>query len=65
MLDDCAKKTEVNEDNKGNISIGALHFKDNELAMINQINFKTLPFSNPEELLYEIKLSLEQKIQVF
>lgn len=35
MLDDCAKKTEVNEDNKGNISIGALHFKDNELAMIN------------------------------
>ena len=65
MLDDCAKKTEVKEDDKGNISIGALTFKDKELALINQYNSRALAFANSEDLLYEIKLALEQKIQVF
>ena len=41
MLDDCLQKTTVKEDDKGNISIGALTFLDEELLLINAYNQAT------------------------
>ena len=35
LLDDCFKKTVVKEDEKGNMTIGALNFHDEELVLIN------------------------------
>ena len=35
LLDDCHKKTIVREDERGNMTIGALNFQDEELLLIN------------------------------
>ena len=65
LLDDCLHKTVVKEDDKGNLSIGALTFQDEELLLINQYNHATnSQVSTTEQLLHEIQISLEQKIQV-
>ena len=65
MLDDCLQKTTVKEDDKGNISIGALTFLDEELLLINAYNQTTnSQVATTEQLLHEIQISLEQKIQV-
>ena len=55
MLDDCLHKTVVKEDEKGNLSIGALTFKDEELHLINQYNnAMNSQVSTTEQLLHEI-----------
>ena len=60
MLDDCLHKTLVKEDDKGNLSIGALTFQDEELHLINQYNNATnSQVSTTEQLLHEIQISLE------
>ena len=38
LLEDCYKKTIVKEDERGNMTIGALNFHDEELLLINQYN---------------------------
>ena len=35
LLEDCYKKTIVKEDERGNMTIGALNFQDEELLLIN------------------------------
>jgi len=35
LLEDCYKKTVVKEDERGNMTIGALNFQDEELVLIN------------------------------
>ena len=65
LLDDCLQKTTVREDDKGNISIGALTFLDEELLLINAYNQATnSQVATTEQLLHEIQISLEQKISV-
>ena len=55
LLEDCFKKTIVREDERGNMTIGALNFQDEELLLINQYNKETKSaVSNTEELLHEI-----------
>ena len=38
LLEDCYRKTVVKEDERGNMTIGALNFHDEELLLINQYN---------------------------
>ena len=63
-MSDCHKKTVVKEDEKGNLTIGQLDFVDEEMFLIHEYNNATnSAVSNTEELLYEIKIALEQKLQ--
>ena len=60
LLDDCHKKTIVREDERGNMTIGALNFQDEELLLINQYNKEAhSAVSTTEELLHEIQISLQ------
>ena len=55
LLEDCYKKTVVKEDERGNMTIGALNFHDEELLLINQYNQEaSTAVSTTEELLHEI-----------
>lgn len=59
LLEDCFKKTIVKEDERGNMTIGALNFQDEELLLINQYNRETQSaISTTEELLHEIQISI-------
>ena len=59
LLEDCYKKTLVKEDERGNMTIGALNFHDEELLLINQYNQEAhSAVSTTEELLHEIQISL-------
>ena len=59
LLEDCYKKTIVKEDERGNMTIGALNFQDEELLLINQYNREAeSAVSTTEELLHEIQISL-------
>lgn len=64
LLEDCYKKTVVKEDERGNMTIGALNFHDEELLLINQYNQDAnSAVSTTEELLHEIQISLQQRLQ--
>ena len=64
LLEDCYKKTVVKEDERGNMTIGALSFHDEELLLINQYNQDAKSaVSTTEELLHEIQISLQQRLQ--
>ena len=64
LLEDCFKKTVVKEDERGNMTIGALNFHDEELLLVNQYNREAdSSVSTTEELLHEIQISLQQRIQ--
>lgn len=63
LLEDCFKKTVVKEDERGNMTIGALNFQDEELLLINQYNREThSAISTTEELLHEIQISIQQRL---